>query len=228
MLWPGIKKLGKKLGLKRTDTEVAGVIRNCFIRMYDGYNKKVLELFAPKIDNLDRKNIIERLEANKIKKYEWLVNGVKITFQEILKPYSMGKIENLLQELVEYLSDKHPDHKLKCQKCGEPKESDTYCVNNTAMFICNGCFSEIESNINNENMELQYIPNNYLRGFTGALLFSIPGILLTIIFLVFLNRLAAVSALVYVILGIKGYKKFKGKLSPFGAFIITGATKNVP
>jgi hypothetical protein len=56
-------------------------------------------------------------------------------------------------------------------------------------------------------------------GFIGALLFSIPGIIVTVIFFVFLDRLAAVSALIYVVLASKGYKMFKGKVSPIGALI---------
>ncbi len=36
MLWPGIKKLGKKLHLKRTDSEAVGMVKNCFVRLYDG------------------------------------------------------------------------------------------------------------------------------------------------------------------------------------------------
>jgi hypothetical protein len=43
---------------------------------------------------------------------------------------------------------------------------------------------------------------------------------LTILFFVFFNKLAAVSTVLYIFLGIKGYKIFKGKISPFGAFII--------
>ena len=223
MLWPGIKKLGKKLRLKRTGSEVVGVIKNCFVRMYDGNNKKVLELFAPEIDSADKEEISKKIKAGKIKNHDWLVNGVRITFTEIIRPYSMQKIENLLHELVDYFESKYPDRKPQCQKCGLPKEADVYYMNNASLFICDDCFNQMESDVNDENMERQYIPNNYLSGFMGALLFSIPGVLLTVLFFVFLDKLAAVSALVCVFLGIKGYKKFKGKMSPFGAFLIIAA-----
>jgi len=82
----------------------------------------------------------------------------------------------------------------------------------------------LEEEINNKNLENGYAPANYLAGFLGSLLFSIPGILVTVLLFVFLNMLAAVSSVLYVVLGIKGYKKFNGKVSRFGVLIIILAT----
>jgi hypothetical protein len=220
MLWPGIKKLGKELNLKRTDSEVVGLIKNCLVKMYDGYNMKVLELYVPEMDNDDKNNIIKRLETRKIKKYEWVPNGVKIIFIEIIIPYSLKKIRELLDEFINYFSNKYPAQKLQCQHCGQQNETGIYCINNVSLLICNDCYNQIEKNIQNENIEQQNIKGNYLLGFIGAILFAIPGILLTVLLFVFLKSLAAVSAVVYIILGIIGYKKFKGKISPVGAVII--------
>ena len=220
MLWPGLKKLGKELGLKRIDSEVVGIIKNCFVRMYDGSNIKVLEMCLPELDGNDKENIAEKLKANKIKSYEWLTRGVKITFREIIAPYPIKKIRNLLDQFIDYFWNKYPHQIPPCQQCGEQKESDAYCINNMPVFVCDKCYEKIENDLENENREQQYVEGNYLFGFMGALVFSIPGIMLTIILFVFLNRLAAVSALLYVFLGIKGYKKFRGKTSPFGAFVV--------
>ncbi|MCL1960116.1 MAG: hypothetical protein FWF68_11005 [Spirochaetes bacterium] len=220
MLWPGIKKLGKELGLKRTDSEVVGIIRNCFVKMYDGNQIKVLELYVPEIDDDDKNFILKNLESNKVKRYEWLPNGVKIIFTEIIMPYSIKKIKSLLDEFVKYFSNKYPAQRLQCQHCGQQNETEVYCINNVSLIICNDCYKQIEKNIQNETIEQQKIQGNYLLGLLGAVLFSIPGILLTILFFVFFNSLAAVSAVIYIILGIKGYKKFKGKISPVGAVIV--------
>ena len=220
MLWPGIKKLGKELRLKRTDSEVVGIIKNCFVRMYDGNQIKVLELYVPELDDDDKNNIIKSLEAKRIKKYEWLPNGIKIIFIEIFLPYSMEKIKNILEELVKYFSNKYPGQKPQCQHCGQQNETDIYCINNAPLLICNDCYRQIENSIKNENTEQQNVKGNYLLGFVGAILFAIPGILLTVLFFVLLESLAAVSAIVYIILGTIGYKKFNGKISPVGAVII--------
>jgi len=220
MLWPGIKKLGKELNLKRTDSEVVGIIRNCFVKMYDGNQIKVLELYVPEIDDDDKNFILKNFESNKIKRYEWLPKGVKIIFTEVFLPYSIKKIKDLLDGLVKYFSNKYPDQRPQCQHCGQQSDTEICCINNVSLLVCNDCREQIERNMQNEITEQQRIQGNYLLGFFGAILFSIPGILLTILFFVFFNSLAAISAVIYVILGIKGYKVFKGKISPVGAVII--------
>jgi hypothetical protein len=220
MLWPGIKKLGKELSLKRTDSEVVGIIRNCFVKMYDGNQIKVLELYVPEIDDDDKNFILKNLESNKVKRYEWLPKGVKIIFTEVFLPYSIKKIKDLLDGLLKYFSYKYPDQRPQCQHCGQQNETEICCINNVSLIVCNDCREQIERNMQNEITEQQQIKGNYLLGLLGAILFSIPGILLTILFFVFFNRLAAISAVIYIILGVKGYKVFKGKISPVGAVII--------
>jgi hypothetical protein len=220
MLWPGIKKLGKELNLKRTDSEAVGFIKNCFVKLYDGYNMKVLELYVPEMGDDDKNNIVKRLETRKIKKYEWVPNGVKIIFTEMVIPYSLKRIRELLDEFINYFNSKYPAQKPQCQHCGQQSETDIFCINNVSLLICNDCYNRIEKTAQNENIEQQKVKGNYLLGFIGAILFAIPGILLTVLFFVFLETLAAVSAVVYIVLGIIGYKKFKGKISPVGAVII--------
>ena len=220
MLWPGLKKLGKELGLKRTNSEVVGTLKNCFIRMFDGNNKKVLEIFSPQIDDGDKTRIEGILKDNKVKEYSWLINGVRIIFNEYFIPYSTVKIKNLLYVIVDYFSQKYPDNIPECHDCGVQKEAEVYYTGNESRYICADCLKKLEKNINNEYWEYKQLPTNYFSGFIGALLFAIPGVIVTILFFVFLNRLAAVSTLVYIALGIKGYKLFKGKTTPLGAFIV--------
>jgi hypothetical protein len=219
MLWPGIKNLGKELQLKRTNSEVVGVMENCYVKMYDGRNMKVLELYIPEVDDLDKENIEEKLKLSKIKNYIWLNNEIKITFREIVRPYSMKKIKNILTELVEYFSKKYPDKKPKCHNCNTQKNADVYCIGDVPLYLCDDCLRENENKMHEASIEYQQIPTNYFSGFIGALLFSIPGIILTV-FLFFLGKLSAISSLAYVFLGIMGYHKFKGKVTPFGVFII--------
>ena len=220
MLWPGIKRLGKELQLKRTDSEVIGMVKNCLVKMYDGNNRKVLELFFPEINYIDKEFLINILVQNKIKKYDWLTNGIRIMFQEVFKPYSMSKIKDILLCITDYFEKAYPNDKPQCNKCGMKKDADVYYIRNSSLYLCDDCLSQYKRDKNNEDWEYKQVPTNYLSGFIGALLFSLPGILVTILLFVFLGRLAALSALLYVFLGIKGYTKFKGKVTPIGASIV--------
>jgi ferredoxin len=222
MLWPGIKKLGKELQFRRTDSEIVGIVENCFVKMYDGKNMKILELYVPELDDLDKENVINKLQLNKIKNYTWVTGGIKIVFPEYFRPYSIKKIMSILNETVSYFSKKYPNSSPRCHKCNTQKKSDVYCIGTESMYLCDDCLRECENNMHETSFAYHQIPTNYFSGFIGALLFSIPGVILTIILFVFLNTLGAISSLLYVVLGIKGYKKFKGKITPFGAFIIIG------
>ena len=224
MLWPGIFKLGKELELKRIDLEVVGMIKNCFVKLYDGRNMKVLELFAPEINDADKEHIINRLNETKVKKFEWLEYGIKIIFNEYLRPYSIKKIKSIIIDICDYFSEKYPGQKLHCQKCGNLNDLDVYSYGTASLAVCADCQKSSEIEIENINTETRYAPDNYFSGFIGSLLYSIPGILATIVMFVFLNALAAISSVLYVFLGIKGYKKFKGKTTRFGAFLIILST----
>jgi hypothetical protein len=224
MLWPGIKKIGNELHLKRTNFEVVGIFRNCLVKLYDGLNMKVLEIIAPEMIDSDKEHIIRKLEISKVKKYEWFEYGVKIIFNEYFFPYSINKIKNILLEFTEYFLTKYPDKKLHCQKCGISKELEVYSIDSMTLAICEDCYKLFESEINDKNLENKYVPTNYLSGFIGSLLFSIPGILVTVIFFIFFNSLTAISSALYVLLGIKGYKKFNGKYSRFGVILIILST----
>jgi hypothetical protein len=115
---------------------------------------------------------------------------------------------------------KYPDQCPRCRKCGASKNVDAYFVDNATLIACEDCYKTFENEIAGVNLEAKYTPTNYLSGFLGSLLFSIPGVLLTALFFVFFDRLAAISSVVYVFLRIKGYKKFNGKISRFGVFLI--------
>jgi len=224
MLWPGIKKLGKELELKRTDSEVVGKVKNCYVKMYDGQNMKILELLVPELNDSDKEYIENKLIENKVKRHEWFECGVRIIFNEYFIPYSTKKIKDILIDFTDHFSAAYPGQMSKCQRCGETKELEACHVGGATRFICNDCYEAAEKEIADIALNQEYEPSNYLRGFLGALLFSIPGVLVTVVLFVFLNRLAAISAVLYVLLGMMGYKKFKGKISRVGVIIIAAST----
>ncbi|MCL2520921.1 MAG: hypothetical protein FWE37_08005 [Spirochaetaceae bacterium] len=223
MLWPGLKKLGKELNLTLTSSEVVGVIKNCFIKMYDGNSIKVLEIYPPQIDEDDKNFIADTLVKNKVKNYTYHFNSLIINFNEVLKPYSITKIKNLLLTFTDYFAAKHGGEVL-CQECKESKEPALYIVNKVAVYWCQNCLNKEKHNYEIAQREQAEIPNNYLAGFGGALLFALPGILISVIFFVFLNSIVALAAVVYTFLATKGYKQFKGKKTLLGEAIIIGVS----
>lgn len=221
MLFPGVKKLGKFFGLVRSNSVAMGNIDNSYIRLYDGNNQKVLEFFFPKLEIHDKNEINELLKNNNVKKYEWSGDTVIITFPEYFKPYPVKNIRNIITQLSNYSSIHYPNGKVACQKCNLSTEANSYSLGNVSLYLCSDCFKNLEFELANKKSDYEAIPKNYFFGTIGALLFSIPGIIVTALIFVFLNRIAALSAVIYVLLATKGYLFFKGKTDKIGALILT-------
>jgi hypothetical protein len=220
MVWLGVKRLGKKLGFKKTDTETLGFVENIFVKIADRMGMKTAEIIFPELNENDQAYIVRLFGENKVKEYRWINNGIFIIFRENFLPYSVRKINNLIVLLSDYFKSKYSmEH--KCQNCGKNNTGEIYYTKDGSKYLCGDCLNDIESELYEERVNYDQIPSNYFIGFLGSMLFSIPGILLTVIFFIFLKNIASVSALLYVFLAKIGYEKFKGKLTWFGSMIIS-------
>ena len=86
--------------------------------------------------------------------------------------------------------------------------------------MCSSCARRLETKIENAYEDFRLQPNNYLQGSIAAIVFSIPGILVTFI-LFLLGRIAGASGLIYFYLSQKGYVWAKGKMNKIGVLIIS-------
>ena len=220
MVWLGIKKLAKELNFQLAGSEAAGVVGNLFITLADRRNMKTMRVVFPELAEEDKRELTTIFKNQKIKNFTFDGKEVGLVFPEHFKPYSIKKIKEHIRVIQEYSNKKYANIKHKCHHCNEVEDASVYYGNDGAVYLCKSCFSNLEHNIEKENREKSYEPNKYIQGFLGALLFAIPGILVTILCFNVLERLAAVSAVAYIYLAQKGYLKFGGKHNLTGAIII--------
>ncbi len=100
-----------------------------------------------------------------------------------------------------------------CPVCGQSLNLDNSkkCnIDGMTISIDNVCVDTINAQITEENKNFQQAPNNYLKGFAGALLGSLAGVAVAVLLYV-LNFISAISSFVAVMLGAFLYKKFGGK-----------------
>jgi hypothetical protein len=216
------KKLGRRYGLGRAGNEAAGIIGNCFVVLADGKNVKTLKIVFPDLEDEDVEFIENLLGESKIKKFEWREREIFIRFAEYLAPYSPEKIAALLDGITAYFSQKHSGLGQNCHNCGSGENCGVY-AGMGAQFLCENCFAEKAEALDSAREEYEKTPANYVAGFLGALLFALPGTVVAVILFVFLDTIAAVSTLLCMVLARKGYKQFRGKISPAGAAIISVA-----
>jgi hypothetical protein len=221
------KKLGIRFGLKKAGSEAAGNAvlpngkpGNCFVVLGDGKNVKTLRIVFPELDDEDIKASEVILAGVKVKKFEWREREIFIRFPEYFAPYSKEKIALVVEKITAYFAERYPDIRQCCHNCGSGEACDVY-AGASALFLCEKCFYEKDEVIGKARREYEAEPTNYIRGFFGALLFAIPGVILAVVLFAFFNTIAAVSTLVCMLLARVGYQKLKGKGSPVGAFIVS-------
>jgi hypothetical protein len=222
MVWLGIKKLGKSLNFKQAGSEAAGLVENIFVKIAGRRNMKTLEIIFPEFSENDKGNLAALFKENKVKEYAWIDRGVRITFREYFIPYSVKKMGALIEAAAAYAKKTYPTLEQSCHTCHSATKADIYYVNDSCFYICEKCLGELEDRLHKEEANDLMVPTNYLAGFLGALLFSIPGIILTVVMFNFLNIVAAISSIAYIYLAKIGYKKFEGKINGFGSFIVSG------
>jgi hypothetical protein len=222
MLLPWQKKLGARYGLKRAGNEAAGITGNCFVVLGDGRNMKTLRIVFPALDDGDVEFTEAALREAKIKKFNWYEREIRITFSEYVIPYPPEKIASLIDNLTAHFREKYPQIEQGCHNCGSGEQCGVY-TGTGALYLCGTCFSEKEEAFLSARRKYEEAPANYLAGFLGALLFALPGAVLAVLLFVLLDKIAAVSALVCMLLAQTGYKKFRGKVSPAGAVIVSAS-----
>ena len=216
------KKLGGRYALTRAGNEAAGITGNCFIVLGDAPNVKTLRIVFPALDGEDTEFIENLLREVKVKKFVWGEQEITVSFYEFIIPYSPDKIASVIDSITGYFGEKYAQLGQSCHNCGSEAACDVY-TGESAQYLCENCFAGKEQAFSAAREEYERSPGNYASGFLGALLFTLPGVALAIVLFVFFDTIAAVSTLVCMILAQKGYKQFRGKISPAGALIGSAA-----
>ncbi len=220
MLFPGINKMGRQLGLFSSGAAIFGRYRDFSICAYDGSNKK--ELLIRMNQSLNEQDIESLRSRYKFKKADYVAEEftMKVEFSEIVKPYSYKKIISLTDEVIDLCLRNGIQTVNKCDNC-DNQTVNYYEYNGIPLTLCSGCFSRESFKVDQARIAYSDTENNYLQGLFGSVLFSIPGIILQALLFIFLSRLGAVSSVIYCLLALYGFKIFKGKAAPLSAgFII--------
>lgn len=220
------KELWNKLGFKSAGSFVYGFLKNSYVLFAQANGAKMLWFrFPVELDENDKQNIQSWEKKDYAKKVEFTGDGtmdVEMTFRETFLPTKVNIIREVIEGVTGYIADKYPEARINCSgtDCSCDNNLEVYEVNGFPIPMCAECAKKLGENIDEAYEEMERQPGNYLRGFLGASLFSIPGILVTF-FLFMLGKIAALSGIVYYFLAQKGYIWFKGKFDKLGVAIVS-------
>lgn len=100
-----------------------------------------------------------------------------------------------------------------CPVCGEAladKENRQFDVDGVKITLHEECAGDINRAIEKENAEFAAAPNNYLKGFAGAVIGALGGVVVAVL-LYIVGFISAICAVISMALGTYLYKKFGGK-----------------
>ena len=222
-----IKKELERLGLTSNGNRFYGALygyeTNAYVNMYG------LFVNVSMYKTVEQQDAIQHdLLLVKTKYTNWQWNNYGLTF--ILTDITMGalakKLETMLTSFYETFAKNGALGVGYCPVCGKQLdlEATKKClIDGNSISIDNDCVDKINATITSENAQFDAAPNNYLRGFAGALIGGIAGAAIAII-LQLVGFISAISAFVAFFVGILLYKKFGGKPNKMMLVIVTVTT----
>jgi hypothetical protein len=220
MIFPKAKKIAKELDWHKSNNGVFGLYKGYFFNVSDAslLSNPQFKFVTATIDNLTedlKLQIKKELDTNKknlkFTNFEISDNSILFEFAENLTFTKLKTVYTLFDFLVELFKKLQLPEQNKCHNCGTKEKINSYNLNDNGIILCKSCFSGKENSFYEIERERISEEKNYLTGFLGTIVFSIPGIIAWVLSAVYLERLASAMAIVIAILGLIGYDYFKGR-----------------
>jgi hypothetical protein len=229
MIFPKAKKIAKELDWHKTNNGVFGLYKGYFFNVSDAslLSNPQFKFVTATIDNLTedlKLQIKKELEPNKknlkFTNFEISDNSILFEFAENLTFTKLKTVYTLFDFLVELFKKLQLPEQNKCHNCGTKEKINSYNLNDKGIILCKSCFSGKENSFYEIERERISEEKNYLTGFLGTIVFSIPGIIAWVLSAVYLERLASAMAIVIAILGLIGYDYFKGRHGKLTKYLV--------
>lgn len=229
MIFPKAKKIAKNLGWYKTKDSVFGLYKGYFFNVSDTSlittpQFKLVTATTGSLTEEQKLHIKTELNTNKKKlkftHFEISDHAIFFKFVENVTLTQLKTVYALFDFLVDLFKKLNLPEQDQCHSCGQDQRINYYDLNDTGIILCDSCFSQEDRRFYEIEKERISKEKNYLTGFLGALLFSVPGIIIWVLCAVYFERLASGLAFVIAILGILGYDYFKGLHGKLTKYII--------
>lgn len=220
MIFPKAKKIAKDLGWYKTKDSVFGLYKGYFFNVSDAGlmstpQFKFVTATTGSLTQEQKLHLKTEVSTNRKKlkftTFEISDHGILFKFVENLTFTQLKTVYALLDFLADLFKKLNIPEQNQCHSCGKDQSINYYDLSDTGVILCDTCFSQENQRFYDIEKERISKEKNYLTGFLGALLFSVPGILIWVLCAVYFGRLASGMASVIAIFGILGYDYFKGQ-----------------
>ncbi|MDQ1857462.1 hypothetical protein [Chryseobacterium sp. WLY505] len=135
-------------------------------------------------------------------------------------PTKIKTVYALFDFVVDLLKKLNIPEQNRCHSCETNEKITYYDLNHTGVLLCDDCFKQTDNKFNKVEKERISKEKNYLTGFLGAIMFSIPAIILWVLLAVYLGEISSGMAFAIALVGFLGYDYFKGFRGKLTRYII--------
>lgn len=229
MIFPKAKKIARDLGWHKTNDKVFGLYKGYFFNVSDASiihtpQFKYVSVTTGNLTEEQRQQIKTELTTNrkrlKFTLFEIRENTIYFKFTENLMPTKIETVYTLFDFVVDLLKKLNIPEQNRCHSCETNGKITYYNLNHTGILLCDDCFKQTDNKFNKVEKERISKEKNYLTGFLGSVVFSVPAIILWVLLAVYLGGISSGMAFVIALLGFLGYDYFKGFRGKLTRYII--------
>ena len=229
MIFPKAKKIARDLGWHKTNHKVFGLYKGYFFNVSDASiihtpQYKYVSVTTGNLTEEQRQQIKTELTGNRKRLrftlFEIRENTIFFKFTENIMPTKIRTVYALFDFMADLLKKLNIPEQNHCHSCETNESIHYYDLNHTGILLCDHCFKETDDKFFEIEKTRISKEKNYLAGFLGAIIFSIPAIILWVLLAVYLGGISSGMAFVIALLGFLGYDYFKGFRGKLTRYII--------
>lgn len=229
MIFPKAKKIARDFGWYKTDDGVFGLYKGYFFNVSDASlvsspQYKFVSATTGNLTEEQRLQINTELITNKKKLkftgFEIRDTTIFFQFMENIIPTKLKTVYVLFDFLVDLFKKVNIPEQNKCHSCGTNQKINYYDLNDNGIILCDTCFHETNNKFYEIEKERISKEKDYVTGFFGAAIFSIPGIILWVLLAIYLGRMASAMAFIIAFSAFIGYSFLKGREGILKKYII--------
>jgi hypothetical protein len=217
-----MKQIARHLHWHGSSSLVFGSYKGYFFTMFDGqgFKEVLVKIVGADADNISKLSAAIDAKKKDLSLSDILIdsNWLHVKVRERFRSASVQRILDVLDSLVEALKMLNLPSSSVCFECGGNRDLATYIVSYQGALLCPSCFERVAHDFEIQLSASAAEQKFYTRGFIGAFLFALAGIVLWVIVALLSHRVFAAMAFVFTYLSLKGYDFFKakrGRLTPW-------------
>ncbi|WP_027371845.1 hypothetical protein [Chryseobacterium sp. UNC8MFCol] len=229
MIFPKAKKIAKDLGWYKTGDGVFGLYKGYFFNVSDAnlISSPQYKFVSATTGNLTEEKKLQinvELVTNKKRlKFTSFEIGDTCIFFRFAETFIYTKLKtvySLFDFLVDLFKKLNIPEQSKCHSCGTNQKINYYDSNDNGIILCDTCFHKTNNKFYEIEKERISKEKDYVTGLFGAVIFSIPGIILWVLLAVYLGRMASGMAFIIAFSAFLGYGILKGREGVLKKYII--------